>query len=244
MVDVVMCRTKIFIRFPRVLFATEDALQIRKHDLGNERWFSDAFQTLTAIQYYQYNLITQHVFIYIYVVDKIRFQFSYQIVSWCAQLMVRVENNFRLSISFEPCHCEICHNLYAVTAVSVAVICQSVSVSVYMRVCLWLSQLLWYKHSSEDIAQNKPSSDRNLQVWRPDATAVVTVVITSYQHRWGCASVQLMGGWLGGWLIHGFSTYSISPDLQTSFVCKERVVWGWCKSSFHVRKSSVNHTKN
>jgi len=29
-------RTKIFIRFPRVLFATEDALQARKQDLGNE----------------------------------------------------------------------------------------------------------------------------------------------------------------------------------------------------------------
>jgi len=34
----VMCfrRTKIFIRFPRVLFATEDALQARKQDLGND----------------------------------------------------------------------------------------------------------------------------------------------------------------------------------------------------------------
>lgn len=27
-------RTKVFIRFPKVLFATEDALQERKHDLG------------------------------------------------------------------------------------------------------------------------------------------------------------------------------------------------------------------
>jgi len=39
----VRSRTKIFIRFPRLLFATEDALQLRKHDLGNKLRLSDHF---------------------------------------------------------------------------------------------------------------------------------------------------------------------------------------------------------
>ena len=34
-------RTKVFIRFPRVLFATEDALQTKKHDLGEWRGKAD-----------------------------------------------------------------------------------------------------------------------------------------------------------------------------------------------------------
>lgn len=45
-------RTKIFIRFPKTLFATEDALEVRKHSLGRNLFF--LFKIILVNQYIEY----------------------------------------------------------------------------------------------------------------------------------------------------------------------------------------------